>query len=254
MTEVCAIRRDGYLHVELTEPARRNPLSAAMLAGLRAALREHVDETVNTVVISGAGGTFSAGADLTELTGTVGDVAVDDAIAETLDLVRRLPVLTIAAVEGPCRGGAVDLVLACDLVIAGAEATFAVPAVRLGIMYNPDAVARWHRRLPRPTLVRLLLAGDRLDAESAKAGGLVAEVAPAGEAVAAAGVVAQRLADVPSTVVAGVKGLLVDLDDGADLTRAHEARHQLLAAPERLAALHAVRGGVAGDGVARGGS
>lgn len=243
MTEVRATRRDGYLHVELNEPARRNPLSAAMLAELRTALREQVDSTVNTVVLSGAGGVFSAGADLDWLTGTAADVAVDEAIAETLDVVRRLPALTVAAVEGPCMGGAVDLVLACDVVIAGAEAAFAVPAVRLGIMYNPDAVARWHRRLPRPTLVRLLLAGQRLDAESARTGGLVAEVVPAGEAVSAAAVLAAGLADVPPAVVAGVKGLLVDLDDGADLTHAHEVRHQLLAAPERLAALHAVRGG-----------
>lgn len=241
MSEVRATRRAGCLHLELYEPARRNPLSAAMLAELRSALREHVDPTVTAVVVSGAGEAFSAGADLTELTGTAADAGVDDAIAETLELLRRLPALTVAAVEGPCRGGAVDLVLACDLVLAGATATFAVPAVRLGIMYNPDAVARWHRRLPRQTLVRLLLAGAELDADAARSGGLVADVVPAGGAVAAATELADRLADASPAVVAAVKELLVDLDDGADLGRAHEARHRLLAAPDRAAALRAVR-------------
>lgn len=239
---VSVARHEGFLHLELAEPKRRNPLSHATLRDLREAITAQVDDDVNTVVLSGAGGTFSAGADLTELTGTAADVAIDDAIAETLDAVRGAGALTVAAVDGPCMGGACDLALACDLVIAGADAVFAVPAVRLGIMYNPDAVARWHRRLPRQTLVRLLF-GDRFDADEAYAGGLVGKVAREGTAVAAAVDLAERLAGAPAAVVTAVKGLLADLDDGADLARAHEVRHQLLASPERTDLLRSIRKG-----------
>ncbi|MQA81536.1 MAG: hypothetical protein GEV10_24145 [Streptosporangiales bacterium] len=231
----------GYVHLELHEPARRNPLSDAMLAALREAL-VRVDPGVNTVIVSGAGEAFSAGADLTELTGTVADLGVDEAIAETLALLRRTPALTVAAVDGPCMGGAVDLAVSCDLVVAGETSAFAVPATRLGILYNPAAVAHWHRRLPRQTLVRLLLAGDRLDARQAYDGGLVGQLVPAGRAVATATALAERQAGASPAVVAAVKGLLVDLDEGdVDLSRWHEVRERLLAAPDRVAALRAVR-------------
>ncbi|MQA06375.1 MAG: hypothetical protein GEV07_27870 [Streptosporangiales bacterium] len=232
---------DGYVHLVLDEPARRNPLSRARLAELRDALRTKADG-VNAVVLSGAGTAFSAGADLTELTGTAADEAVDDAIAEAVHELTHARALTVAAVEGPCRGAAVDVVLGCDVVLAGASATFEVPAVRLGIMYNPDAVRRWAARLPRATLVRLLL-GEQLDASQARAGGLVAEVVPTGSAVSAATELAQRMAQLPPTVVAAVKELLVDLDDGADLTEAHLARRDLLASPDRLDALRTIREG-----------
>lgn len=231
----------GYVHLELHEPARRNPLSEAMLSALREALRA-VEPGISTVILSGAGEVFSAGADLTELTGTVADLGVDESIAETLAQLHRTGALTIAAVDGPCMGGAVDLALACDLVVAGETSAFAVPATRLGILYNPAAVARWHRRLPRQTLVRLLLAGDRLDAREAYDGGLVGHLVPAGRAVATATALAERLAGASPAVVAAVKGLLVDLDEGAvEVSHWHEVRERLLAAPDRIAALRSVR-------------
>lgn len=243
MTEplVRATTGAGYVHLELHEPARRNPLSGAMLTALREALND-VGPDVTTVILSGAGGAFSAGADLTELTGTVADIGVDEAIADTLALLRRTDALTVAAVDGPCMGGAVDLAVSCDLVVAGETSAFAVPATRLGILYNPAAVAVWHRRLPRQTLVRLLLAGDRLDAREAYAGGLVGQLVSAGHAVATAKALAERLGGASPAVVAAVKGLLVDLDgETADLSRWQDVRERLLAAPDRIAALRAVR-------------
>ncbi|MBO0828504.1 MAG: enoyl-CoA hydratase/isomerase family protein [Streptosporangiales bacterium] len=232
-------RGAGFTHVELCEPARRNPLSTRMLGEVRDALDAHAG--TNAVILSGADGVFSAGADLRELEGTAADRAIDDAIAATVERVRRAGALTIAAVEGACVGAAVDLALACHLIVAGEGATFAVPAARLGILYNPDAVARWHARLPRATVVRLLLVGEWMDAATARDGGVVTEVVSAGAAVARATEIAGALADLDRRVVEATTGVLADLDGGVGLGRWEDARRELLTSTARREALHRAR-------------
>jgi enoyl-CoA hydratase/carnithine racemase len=233
------VRTEGtVLHVQVSVPERRNALSRAVLARLREVFGALPD--VGAVVLSGTGSVFSAGADLRELSGSARDLEFDDEMATVVDAVRLAPVPVIAAIEGPCIGAAVDLALACDLRIAGADAWFRLPAVRLGILYNPRSIARWHRTLPRDTLTRLVLLGQRFTAVEAQTSGLVSSVVPAGQAVHQASVFVGQ--EETTTAHARTKQLLGALDDGKFDERGwQDTRIGLLESGDRQRALAQIR-------------
>ncbi|PXY18399.1 hypothetical protein BA062_35370 [Prauserella flavalba] len=207
-------------------------MSRRVLALLRADLATLPGETT-AVVLSGDGDVFSAGADLRELTGTRADLAFDEELAATIEAVRAVPVPVVAAIEGPCLGAAVELALACDLRIAGAGAWFRVPAVDLGLLYRPETIARLHRTLPRDIVTRLVLLGQRLDADD----GLASEVVASGQAVARAHAVAEKL-PVPGPAFRQTKALLAELDDAVwDTGRWERVRLELLDSDERRQAI-----------------
>lgn len=237
VTSGVRVRADGGVRtVTIDVPDRRNALSRDVLLALRQAIAGAED--VVAVVLTGNGGVFSAGADLTELTGTVGDLEFDDQLTETVRAVQDAPVPVLAAIEGPCIGAALELALACDLRICGADAWMQVPAVRLGILYNPAAIARLHRTLPRDTVTRLVLLGERYAADAAERAGLASSVVPAGGALAAAHAVATEQDSAPRDAVAHTKRLLVELDRGVvDTTSWQRTRETLLDSPARRAAL-----------------
>lgn len=244
MSAVLVTRRDGgVLHLVLDVPRRRNALSRPLLSALETALRD-VGDDVDGVVISGSGGTFSAGADFSELDGTAGDAAYDDAVSRVRDAIVGCDRLVIAAIEGPCLGAAVDLALSCDARVASAGSYLEVPAARLGLLYNPVAVARLLRCHGVEPVRRLLLLGERLDAETAASLGLVTRLADEGGAVAAA---EELLAGVPRgalPAVSATKALLGAYADGdplEDLERWQRRRFALLDSPERRAAATAAR-------------
>lgn len=232
--------RGSALHVELNRPERRNAISRALMTELRAVLAGDGIEQALALVISGAGGTFSAGADLGELTGTPSDAAFDDDWAQLIAAVRDCQRPVVAAIEGPCRGAAVDLVLACDVRVAGQQATVGVPAVRLGLLYRPAALARMHRAVGTAAVRRLMLIGDAVGAETARDLGLVHEVVVAGGAVDhAAGLVGQ-LPPESVDALAATKRLLTELDEEtADMSRWDRAYHDLLGSAGRRALLDA---------------
>ena len=160
----------------LNRPKRRNALSLRLLADLSAALSNEVDEQTNAVIICGSAGTFSAGADISDLHGTAEDLQMDDAIEEVTGKIRNLPVPVIAAIDGPCMGGAFDLALSCDYRVASYSAFFQVPAARLGLLYNPRSVVRMTKRLGRDAVFRMLVLGERISAEDALSAGVVSKL------------------------------------------------------------------------------
>lgn len=230
------------LHLVLNEPARRNALSRAMLADLADALG-NIDDSVTGVVISGAGDAFSAGADFRELTGTTADASYDDAVAVVTNAITTLPRIVVAAVEGPCVGAAADLALACDLRVAAEGSYLHLPATKLGLLYNPAALDRIGRAMPRDTLRRLVLLGERFDAQAALQSGLVTYLAPRGGAVERAIELLTTVDPVDVPAVAATKELLHAQEVGTYEASAWRARRlDLLAAPARSAALdHAKR-------------
>ncbi len=241
MTVRSADPAPGVRLLTLAEPARRNPLGYATIGALSDAIGRVPVDGVRVVVLAADGAVFSAGADLSALIGTPDDVRYDDAVAGLSDAVASAPAVVVAALDGPCIGAAVDVVLSCDLIIASSAAFLEIPATRLGILYNPRAVARLHRRVGGAAL-RALLLGVRLDAEALQAAGVVAATTPAGGAQDAALAVAGRIANGVAGAVAATKGLLRDLDRGqADLEQWQSIRLDLLSSPERLAALEAAR-------------
>ena len=165
---------DGVLEVTFENAGRRNALSLSLLSALGRVIDDAGAGEVRAVVLAGAGDGFSAGADLAEVTGTVDDRAVDDAIQGAAASIRDCPAPVIAAVEGPCIGGALDLALSCDAIVAAEGAYFALPATHLGLLYDPRALVRLRHRLGPAALRWLLLLGERIDARTGAAMGLVA--------------------------------------------------------------------------------
>ena len=225
------------LHLVLNEPARRNALSRPMLADLANELR-NIDDSVTGVVISGAGDAFGAGADFRELTGTTADASYDDAVAVVTSAITTLPRIVVAAIEGPCVGAATDLALACDLRVAAEGSYLHLPATKLGLLYNPAALERIGRAIPRDTVRRLVLLGERFDAQAALQAGLVTYVAPRGGAVERAVELLKTVDPVDVPAVAATKELLNAQETGAYEAAAWQARRlALMEAPARNAAL-----------------
>lgn len=176
-------REDAGATMVLTLDAagRRNALSRAMATELTREI-SRVGENVQGIVITGASGTFSAGADFRDLTGTSADLEYDDDVAGLVEAISSCPVPVIAALEGPCMGAAAHVALACDLRVAGEGSFLQVPAVRLGLLYNPQAVRWLSRHYPRDSVRRLLLLAERFSAAAALEAGFVSVLAPNGRA------------------------------------------------------------------------
>jgi enoyl-CoA hydratase/carnithine racemase len=186
MTSLVSVKRsaDGVARVTLEHAAKANSLSKLLMRQLIEVLKGvSADASVRAVVVTGAGGkAFIGGANVDEMAAvdTEGARAFITLVHQTCDAVRRVPVPTIARIDGYTLGAGLEFAAACDLRIASDKSIFAMPEVRLGIPSVVEAVL-----LPR--LVgwgktrMLLLTGRPIDAATALAWGLVEEVWPAGE-------------------------------------------------------------------------
>ncbi|MGY1616658.1 enoyl-CoA hydratase-related protein [Geodermatophilus sp. SYSU D00691] len=163
----------GVATLTLDSPANRNALSRAMRAQLRAALTEALaDDAVRVVVLDHTGRVFCSGMDLSEAAGGgVQDQGVRE-FPEILAAIWSSPKPVLAAVRGPARAGGVGLLAACDVVVAGASATFAFSEVRIGVVPAVISAVVLPRMLTH-VAHRLMLTGEVFDAATAAAGGLV---------------------------------------------------------------------------------
>jgi enoyl-CoA hydratase len=161
---------DGHVGtITLDRPERRNALDVAACEDLAAAVDGVVAAGARVLVLRGAGGHFCAGADL----GTVTDPAFAGALRRALDAVAEAPVAVIAATEGACMGGGVQLAVAADLRIATPSTRFAIPAARLGIVVDHWTIRRVSRALGPGQAAAMLLAAEELTGERAHALGFV---------------------------------------------------------------------------------
>ncbi len=231
---VSSTTTDDICELVLDNPGRKNALSYELLDDFSGKLAAAGDDAVRAVILTGAGDAFSAGADFADLTGTIDDLAIDDAIEQVVQQIRSFPAPVIAAVEGPCMGGAIDIALACDILVASDNAVFEMPAARLGLLYNPSAIRRWSARLSSLTLRRMLLLSERFSAADALQAGMVSHLVEAGSALTYAKELATRSAQCTREAIAGYKGVLVALENGeTDLTRWEKLRRETLESPER---------------------
>jgi len=237
-------RAEAVAELTLANPRRRNALSFDLLGALGEEVADEAAAGTRAAVLTGAGGCFSAGADLRDLDGTIADLAYDAALAETTAALAAAPFPVIAAIEGACVGAGFGLAMACDVRVASRTAFFEIPAARLGLLYSPPATATLHRRLGSQTLARLLLVGERLDAGAGAAAGIVARVVEAGAALTAARGLAAAAAGNPPGAVGATKRLLGDLDrDVFDAAGWNAVQSEILASPERRSAVAAAKAG-----------
>ncbi|MGW6295710.1 enoyl-CoA hydratase/isomerase family protein [Streptomyces sp. NPDC055058] len=171
---------DSVATVVISHPAKRNAMTAAMWAALPPLLGSLADDpAVRVLVLTGAGGTFCAGADISSLQGSPREaqrLAVD--AEETL---AAFPKPTLAAVRGHCVGGGCQLAAACDLRFAEEGAAFGVTPAKLGIVYPASSTRRLVSLVGPATAKYLLFSGELIDAGRALRTGLADEVLPDGE-------------------------------------------------------------------------
>ncbi|MFH0246250.1 crotonase/enoyl-CoA hydratase family protein [Streptomyces sp. HK10] len=189
--------RRGHIAVlTLDRPAARNAVDSALAAALGAALTElDRDPVLRVGVLTGAGPVFCAGADLKAL--AAGGV-VHDPDHEEWDFagIVHHPVRTplIAAVEGAALGGGLEIVLACDLVVAAEDARFGLPEVTRGLLAGAGGLIRLPRLVPVRAAMEAALTGDSVSAATARQWHLVNRLAPPGHALHAALELAERVA------------------------------------------------------------
>jgi 2-(1,2-epoxy-1,2-dihydrophenyl)acetyl-CoA isomerase len=174
------------------------------------------DATVRAVVLTGAGRGFSAGGDVTSMTGTAGGGAPTHlrSIMEVSELLHGMPAITVAAVNGPCAGAGLSFACACDVRYAARSAVFVSAFLRVGS--SGDHGSAWVlTRAVGPAKAReLLLLGDRVDADEARRIGLVSEVLDDDALTAHVDAIAARLAAMPPTAARLMKQ---NLDDATTL-------------------------------------
>jgi enoyl-CoA hydratase/carnithine racemase len=170
--------------VTLDRPAARNAISEPMLEELARALSDAAaDPDVRIVTLTGEGPHFCAGADLGELDEDArgpGGARYEGAFEQVLSAIADHPVPVMAVVQGAALGAGCQLVVACDLAIAAADASIGIPSSRLGILINFENVQRLVLSVGPKRAAQILFGGRAVSGETATAWGLVNEaVAPA---------------------------------------------------------------------------
>jgi methylmalonyl-CoA decarboxylase len=170
--------------ITLDDRRKRNVLSAQMATGVAAALARLRAQDVRVVVLRAAPGmhVWSAGHDIGELSHGLRDpLAYDDPLEQLIRVVRTSSVPVLAMVHGSVWGGAFDLVLSCDMVIADETATFAITPANLGLPYNMTGLLHFLRRLPNNLIKEMFFTAMPLDAKKAKEWLVINHLVPSAE-------------------------------------------------------------------------
>ncbi|GAB3429261.1 crotonase/enoyl-CoA hydratase family protein [Actinophytocola sediminis] len=190
--ELIVSRHDEILLLEINRPAQRNAMTRDVAEAIDDAFtRLDGDPELRVAVLAGRGGAFCAGMDLKRHAAGERAGTAARGFGGIVEVPPRKPV--IAAVEGWALGGGFEIVLACDLVVAGAGARFGLPEVKRGLLARGGGMFRLPRRVPRAIALEILLTGDPIDAARADALGLLNAVVPDGQAVEAAFGLARRI-------------------------------------------------------------
>jgi 2-(1,2-epoxy-1,2-dihydrophenyl)acetyl-CoA isomerase len=251
-------REDGLVIVTLNRPHKKNALTSQSWNDLDEVFTEVENEPADrALLLTGAGGTFSSGADLTGglgegesqgagsgdsvggkerqsggLTGKGLQLIVHEmrTVGQIISRLQRMPKPTIAAVDGYAVGVALGLVLACDLVVASDRARFMEVFVKRGLALDGGASWSLPRQIGLRRAKQMTFFGDAVDAEQAYDWGLVNEVVPPDHLLETAKAWGHRLASGPTTALSLIKRLL-DASSGSSFEEAieDEARVQHIA-------------------------
>ncbi len=191
--EVLVERRGAVQVITINRPEARNALNGAVAAGIRDAADElDADGDLRAGVLTGAGGTFSSGMDLKAFLQGETPSFPGRGLCGITQTPPRKPL--IGAAEGWALAGGFELLLACDLVVAGASARFGVPEVKRALVAGAGGALLLAQRIPRALALEMLLTGDPVDAPRAAEMGLVNRVVEDGRALAAAVELAEKIA------------------------------------------------------------
>jgi len=235
--------------VTLHRPERRNALSLGLMLELTACLEEiGGNREIRAVILGAAGTVFSAGHDLSEMTGRGLDEyrRIFDVCTALMTRIQSIPQPVIAAVQGIATAAGCQLVATCDLAIAAETAAFGTPGVKIGLFCTTPMVALT-RAIGRKRALEMLFTGEMVDARTAADWGLVNRVVPAAALETESRKLAAKVAEASSLVVALGKQAFyqqIDLDQAQAYAYAKEtmSRNALAAdAQEGISAFLAKR-------------
>ncbi len=209
-------RRGNVLIITLNRPEARNAVNSAVSTAVGDALQEAQDDPeVRAVVITGAGESFCAGADLKAISRRENLFHPDHGEWGFAGYVHHyIDKPTIAAVNGTALGGGTELALASDLVVAEERAKFGLPEVKRGLIAAAGGVFRIVDHLPRKVAMELLFTGEPMSSADALKWGLINQVVPDGTAVDAALALAERITVNAPLAVWASKRVANGVDDG----------------------------------------
>lgn len=244
-----ALTLDGPVaRITLNRPEVLNAGDPAWVADLTAAVAAIAARPdLRVAVITGAGRAFCTGVDLTALAGGAMPLPQFVAWEEAMTAIERLPLPFVAAINGHCLGGGLQLALVCDYRVAAADALVGLPAVKECLIPSMS-LYRLPRLIGAAPARELVLTGEPVTAARAEQLGLVNRVVPGAGFAAAVEETVERFLALPRTAVAWSKRLMAqafDLDFDAFRALMEAGFRECLASPEHAAAMDEIRTGLA---------
>jgi len=224
MNTIQVDRHNGVVEVTLDRPAKKNAMNGEMIDELRVAFAEIAESTPDdrVVVITGSGGAFCSGADLTGRTPGVPPLVGMRNVGQACLALRSLPQPTIAKVVGPALGAGLNLALACDFVVASDTARLCEIFVKRGLTVDFGGSWLLPRLVGERKAKELVFFGESVDAAAAVEMGLINRALPVEEIDAFVATWASQSASGPSLALAACKRLL-DQSYAVSLAEAVEA-------------------------------
>ncbi|MET8653900.1 MULTISPECIES: crotonase/enoyl-CoA hydratase family protein [Nocardia] len=213
MTDLILVeRRDAITVLTVNRPEARNAINLATAQAIEAAVDDfEADDSARVLVLTGAGGTFSAGMDL--VAASKGEMPITQRRGP-LGISARPPVKPmISAVEGFALAGGFELALSGDLIVAADNAQFGIPEAKRGLVAAGGGVLRLTQRLPRPIVAELALTGGRISAARLYDLGLINRVTEPGGALAVALELAAEIVAAAPLSVAASKRIIDESPD-----------------------------------------
>lgn len=202
---------DAILTVTIDRPEARNAVDGPTAALLADAFRQYdADDSLAVAVLTGAGGTFCAGADLKAIGTDRGNRVAADGDGPMGPTRMRLSKPVIAAIEGHAVAGGLELAAWCDLRVAAGDAVLGVFCRRWGVPLIDGGTVRLPRLIGESRAMDLILTGRPVSADEALAMGLVNRVAPPGEALGTAYALAAELCAFPQACLRGDRAAVLD--------------------------------------------
>jgi enoyl-CoA hydratase len=214
--------------ITLNRPEKRNALDFALWLALSEALKSAAQDTeARVILLKGAGDSFCSGLDLSptsEIAGLLSETASAEQKVRLFDLIRRIQAIhteleilrvpTIAVIQRHCLGAGLELVCSCDMRLCSADAVFALPEARYGIITDVGGLQRLPRIVGRAKAREMAFRGHTIGADEAKSIGLVNEVFETHELLnAKADTIAGEIATNPPLAVQGAKEVLLYSED-----------------------------------------
>ncbi|MBN6058191.1 crotonase/enoyl-CoA hydratase family protein [Nonomuraea sp. RK-328] len=202
----------GVAVLTINRPKARNAINGAVARGIAEAL-DALDgrPDVSAYVLTGAGGTFSAGMDLKGFLAGDFPVVEGRGFGGLTEAPPRKPL--VAAVEGYALAGGFELALSCDLVVASSEATFGLPEPKRGLVAGAGGIMRLPRRVPYHVAMEIALTGDHYPASRLYELGLVNRITEPGAALEGALELARKIAANAPLALAATKRVIIESQD-----------------------------------------